>query len=265
MLEELYKIGLSLQERLLEYLPLVLMALLVLALGYLLARLTKFLVMKLLRYASQLINRRFKQIHLEESVKVAGIVVFWLVMLLTILIISDILRLTIITTGLKSLLEYSPNLLAAGSIIFIAYLIGNFLAGLIASVSLKVGISYGRTLGRIVQYGIVAIAITIAVDQIGVEIDFFIDIIDIILAALLFGAALAFGLGARASISNILASFYVRKMYKEGDEISIGDVKGKIVKIDATAVILDTEAGQCSIPAKTFNEHNSLLLKKSKV
>ena len=263
MLKELYEISMTLKSQLWEFLPQAMMALLVLIIGYILARILKFLVIKLLRHFSQLVNSRFEQIQLIQSAKIIGIVVFWFVMLFTILLMSDILKFTFITTGIKSLLQYSPNLIAAGLTVFIAYIVGKFLANLIASVSIKMGISYGQTLGRIIQYGIVFIAIIIAIDQIGIEIAFFINIINIILAALLFGAALAFGLGAKTSISNILATFYIRKRYKEGDEIRIGDVEGKITKIDTTSVVLDTENGQCNIPAKEFNEGNSLLLKKN--
>ena len=263
MLNELYEIGITLKGQLLELLPHAIMALLVLIIGYLLARLMKFLVIRLLRHISQLVNNRFEQIHLNKSAKTIGIIVFWFVMLFTFLIMSDVLKFTFITRGIKSLLQYSPNLLAAGFTIFIAYVVGKFLANLITSFSAKNGISYGQTLGRIIQYGIVAIAVIIAIDQIGIEIGFFINIIDIILGALLFGAALAFGLGARTSMSNILATFYVRKMYKEGDEIRIGDVEGMITKIDTTAVVLDTEYGQYTIPSKEFNERKSLLLKKN--
>jgi small-conductance mechanosensitive channel len=262
MLNDLYEIGIGLKNELIGFLPLALLALLVLLVGYLLARLMKFITIRVLRYFSRLVNKRFEHIHLNQSVKVIGIIVFWFVMLLTFFVMSDILKFTLITTGIENLLQYSPNLIAAGLTVFIAFIVGKFLANLISSLGTKVGISYGNTLGRIIQYGVVAVAIIIAIDQIGIEIAFFINIIDITLAALLFGVALAFGLGARTSISNILATFYVRKMYKEGDMIKIGDIEGTITKIDATAVVIDTEQGRCNVPAKEFSERNSLLLKK---
>ncbi|NJC27422.1 mechanosensitive ion channel family protein [Neolewinella antarctica] len=263
MLEELYEIGIALRVRLLEFLPQATMALIVLIIGYVLARLIEMLVIRSLRHTGRLVSRRFVQLNLSQYATVIGLIVFWFVILLTFLLVSDILKFTLITVGIKSLLQYLPNLLAAGFTVLLAYILGKFLANLVASVGTKVGVSYGLTLGRIIQYGIVIIGVIIAIDQIGIEIAFFINIINIILAALLFGAALAFGLGARTSISNILATFYVRKMYKEGDEIRIGDLEGKITKIDTTAVVLETKLGQCNVPAKAFNESTSLLLKKT--
>jgi small-conductance mechanosensitive channel len=87
-----------------------------------------------------------------------------------------------------------------------------------------------------------------------------INIIDIGFAALLFGAALAFGLGAKTAVSNILATFYVRKMYKVGDQVKIDDIQGKIAKIDDTSVVIDTQAGQVIVPAKNFSESKSFLI-----
>lgn len=262
MLQELYEISIRLKDELLEFLPRALLALGVLIVGYLLARLMKYLVIKLVRRVSRLVNNRSVQNNLDHSAAIFGIVIFWFVILFTILLMSEVLEFTIVTTGIESLLQYSPNLLAAGLTIFVAYIFGKFVANLIASVSARVGIAYGRTLGRIVQYAILGIAIVIAIDQVGIDNTIVISIINIVLAALLFGAALAFALGAKDSISNIVAAFYVRKMYKEGDEIRIGEVEGRITKFDATAVVLDTEHGQCVIPAKEFNERNSFLLRK---
>ena len=151
-------------------------------------------------------------------------------------------------------------MIAAILIIFAAIVAGNFISGIIISFTSRVGISYGKTLGGIARHLILFVAIIIAIDQVGIEVTFLINTIDIILAAVLFGAALAFGLGARTSVSNILAAFYVRKMYKVGDQIQIGKVKGVITKIDFTVVSLDSEMGQVFIPAKEFNETTSFLI-----
>jgi small-conductance mechanosensitive channel len=82
-----------------------------------------------------------------------------------------------------------------------------------------------------------------------------------VLGALLFGAALAFGLGAQTAVSNILGSYYLQKTYKEGDMVQMDDMKGVIVKILPTSVIVETSSGQIMIPAKDFIEKKSILVK----
>jgi hypothetical protein len=231
--------------------------------GYLVARIVKYLVIRLIGYVNRLVKRRFKTIDFKQAGSFIGTAFFWLIIFSSVLLITDILGLTVLTKWFENILQYIPNVLAAILIVFAAIIIGNFIFGLILSVSDRIGLAYGTTLGRIAQVAILFMAIIISMDQIGIEITFLINIIDIILAAVLFGAALAFGLGARTSISNILAVFYVRKTFKEGDEIQIGKIRGKIMKIDLTNVIVDNEMGQVIIPAKEFNETKSFLITKN--
>jgi small-conductance mechanosensitive channel len=220
-------------------------------------------VTRLLLRATRIVHLRLGQPFFSLPARAVGVAVFWFVLLIAFLLAADLLEFTLATRGLESLLGYLPNLLAAVVTVTLAYIGGRFLARLLGSFSTRMRLPYGRALGRVIQYAIVFVALVIATDQIGIEIAFLIDIIDILLAALLFTAALAFGLGARASIGNILAIFYARRTYREGDEIQIGELVGTIKRFDATAVILDTERGQCSIPGKEFGERHSLLIKRN--
>ncbi len=261
-MEELNNIVLNFKAGLLNLVPRLIMALIVLGVGYLFARIVKYLIVRFVNYIDRLISQRFKNVNLNQAATFLGTAFFWLIIVLTFLLISDILGLTIITNGIESILRYIPNILAAILILFAANVIGKLLSELISSFSIRAGSPYGATLGKITRSLILLTAVIIVIDQIGIEVNFLINLINIILAALLFGATLSFGLGARTSISNILAAFYVRKLYKEGDRIKIGEIEGSIKKIDATFVVLDAEAGQFVIPAKEFNETKSLLIKK---
>ena len=87
------------------------------------------------------------------------------------------------------------------------------------------------------------VTILIATNQMGIDISIVENVIIIALGSLLFGAAFAFALGAKTSISNILASYYLQKIYKVGDKVRIGDYEGRIVEINQQAVILDSTEG----------------------
>jgi small-conductance mechanosensitive channel len=103
-------------------------------------------------------------------------------------------------------------------------------------------------------------ASVMAINQVGIDIQFLTNLVIIVIAALLFGAALAFGIGASTSVSNILGSFYLQKSYKEGNRVKIADIEGIIVKISPTEVHIKTKSGRVIVPAKTFNEAHSELL-----
>jgi len=252
----------NLKGEFLELVPDILASLFVLLLGYFVARLIRYLVIKLFVYLGKLARRNFPHINFKQAGSFLATAFFWLIIFTSILLITDILGLTVLTEWFQSIVHYLPNVFAAILIVFAAIVLGNLVSDALLSVSKRTDIKYSATLVRIIRFTLLLMAIVIALDQIGIEIALLINIIVIVLAALLFGASLAFGLGARTSISNILACYYLRKRYKVGDDIQVGKTRGIIIKIDATNVILDNEIGQVTIPAKLFNETKSYLIKK---
>lgn len=262
MMDELFNTAVSLKNQLMEYLPQVVFSIVVLIVGFLMARIIKFLMIKLVRYVSAIIHQKFEQINLEHTAPYIGTGFFWFVMLATFILVSDLLRLTFFTQGLQTILGYSPNIVAATVIVFVAMVFGKFVSKTISTIGSQIGFRYGKSLGKITHYLIIFSAIIIAIDQLGIQVTFLIQMMNITLASIFFAAAFAFGLGAKTSVSNILASFYVRKIFKEGDFIRIGNVEGVIVSIDATMVKIDTEMEQIFIPAKSFSEMQTVLIKK---
>ena len=267
LLKNLNQILFDFKVSFLAFLPKFIFALIVFLIGYLIARLVQFLTKRFIKGTNRFItNERIKKHlqrkHLEQSSAFIGKTLYWIIIIIFITISSEIMGIPVVTAWLSGIVQYLPNIFAAVIIVFIGIIGGRITADIILSATIKSGISYGGVLSRIAQYTILLITILIAIDQIGIDITLVTIEISIILASLLFGAALSFGLGAKTSVSNILASFYIHSTYQEGNIIKINNIEGKIIQISSTAVILDTPEGQVSIPAKEFNEQTSVLIKK---
>lgn len=261
-MHEVQEVFQRLKNELFELIPNILISLFVLVIGYVIARVVKYMVIRLFSYLGKLTKRKFSTINFKQAGLFLGTALFWLVLFFSIVLITEVLSLTILTKWFQSIIQYIPNILAATLIIFASIILGNLVSNLIVSVSERTGFQESTMFARIIRFALLSLAVIIALDQVGIEISLLIDIIDIVLAALLFGAALAFALGARASVSNILASYYVRKGYKVGDEIQIGETRGKIIKINGTNVVLENAIGILTIPSKEFNETQSYLIKR---
>jgi small-conductance mechanosensitive channel len=76
------------------------------------------------------------------------------------------------------------------------------------------------------------------------------------------GIALAFGLGARTHVSNIIAANQMRQIYQVGDRVRVGDIEGKIMDIMVARVIIETESGTVDVPAKIFDEQVTMVVEK---
>ncbi|HUF91302.1 MAG TPA: mechanosensitive ion channel domain-containing protein [Candidatus Limnocylindria bacterium] len=191
---------------------------------------------------------------------VVGGIVFWLVLLFFLTAATETLGLPVLATWLTGVTYYLPRVLVALLIVAIGLFVGTLAHDAVLAATTASGLAYGRLLARLAQVAVVMIAVVTGIDQAGVESRFLIVTITIVLGAVIGGAALAFGLGARTAVSNIIGSHYLRQTYRVGQTIRIGAVEGTIVAMTTTAVILDTSAGRVLVPGKEFSETASTLV-----
>jgi hypothetical protein len=267
LLKDLNQLLFDFKVNFLAFLPKFIFALIVFLIGYLIARLVQYLSKRFIRGTNRFItnkkvSKHLQQRHLDQSAVFISKALYWIILVLFITISSEIMGIPVATAWLSGIVQYLPNILAAIIIVFVGIIGGKIVADIILSATIKSGVTYGNVLSRTVQYSILLITILIAIDQIGIDIALVTIIISIILGALLFGAALSFGLGAKTSVSNIIASYYIHNTYREGNSVKINNIEGTIIRITSTAVVIDTKDGQVSIPAKDFSEVISVLVKK---
>lgn len=192
---------------------------------------------------------------------VVGGVVLWVVMLLFAAAAADALGLSLLRGAVASLSLFIPRVFGAALIVVAGLVVGNVARGAVTAAAAQ-GTTFARTLGQLVRLAIVSAAGLIAVAEMGVDITLLTAMISVALAALLGGFALAFGLGARTAISNIIGSHYVRQTFEVGQTVRLGDIEGTITALTSTAVILQVPDGTMIIPAKQFAEMPSLLVMK---
>ena len=263
ILKEIRQLTDNLVSEILRLIPNLILALVVLFLGILFARICRKLIRQFILYLHRWLNDKLKTnrlaVDLQSSAKFVAIAVFWIIILFTVALITQILELSFLTKWFDGLILYLPNVLAALVIIFSGYIIGKLVSDLISSVFARIGLPNGPYLGGFTKYIILVISIIIAIDQVGIDIAFLTNLVLIVLGILLFGGAFAFSLGARSVVSNIISSYYVRKTYQIGETIHIGDVEGVITKITETSVFLETESGKTIIPTSVFSKEKTII------
>ena len=257
----------QIRETLIAFLPNLVGGLLVFLLGILLAYLVRKVANRLLRNVGRLvpsrnIRTRLQPASMEKSADVLSRVLFWIIVFFFLTAATEILGLPVLTTWLSGIATYLPKALVAILIGAAGVIGGLIVRDIVSGAALSAGIQYGETLGRLAYYAILVVTLFVGVQQIGIDIQFFTILMTILLSGLFLGFALAFGLGARTAVSNILASHYLQRIYKEGHTIRIGGMEGRITKITPVSVILETQEGRASVPAKQFDEMISVLLKE---
>jgi hypothetical protein len=252
-------------DKMKELAPELILAIMVFIIGLLIAWMLQRIVRKFLDYLDRKVNDKLNNRSIGVDLKSTSVLIsksiYWFVIVLTLALVTHILDFPVLTVWFNGLITYLPNILAGIIIVFVGIIVGKLVGDIVASASSKSGFVNANQLGNLIRYIFLIVSILIAIDQIGIDILLIVLILGIVLGALLFGAALAFGLGAQTAVSNILGSYYLQKTYKEGDMVQMDDMKGVIVKILPTSVIVETSSGQIMIPAKDFIEKKSILVK----
>lgn len=252
----------------LDYLPQLIGAIAVLILGWLIAKGVKILTIRTGRSFDRVpkliglggIVRR-RQVNNSVLVFISN-VAFWLVILFFLTSATHLMGLTMFTGWLDQVIGHLPNILSGVLIIVAGIVVGNLARDATLTAAQAMPRRQRALLARGAQTFAMVTMIVIGVDQIGINIAVLLTVISIVIGTLLGGVAIAFGLGSKNLVSNLIGARYLNKDYRVGETIRIGDTEGTIIELSPVAVILETSEGRMTIPAKTFSERSSLLVQQ---
>lgn len=196
------------------YIPNIIGFLVILAIGYFVAKLVRGIVNKALEKAH--VDDRLTQSHAGGFVqrvspdgrpsRFLGAIVFWLIFLYALTAAIGALKIPAVTTFMNEVLAYLPNVIAAAVIFVVASLIATAVVALVQR-------TMGDTpTGKIVETVVPGLVMAIAVFMILTQLHIATAIVTITYAALLgmlaLAGALAFGLGGRDVAARLLESAY---------------------------------------------------------
>jgi hypothetical protein len=195
--------------------PLVIGALLIIIVGWIIAGLLARLTSEILRRvgADRLFAEHSGRVYGDrtKSIKpsvVAGELVKWLVRLVFLVAAANVLGLTQVSELLNQVLLWIPNLIVAAIILLIAPVVARFVRGTIEVGAGEMGFTNAPLLGRIAEVAIVAFAVIIAINQIGIAANLVNTLFIGLVAAVSLAFGLAFGLGGRDVAAELTRSWY---------------------------------------------------------
>jgi len=200
------------------FLPALIGAIVIFVIGWIIARLVKLAVVKLLKLvrfdkATEKggVNEFLKKGDITKSPsEILGTLVYWFIMILVIIASLDALGLPIVSDLLNSIFLYIPNVVAAIIVLILGFLVGNLLAAVVRTAASNAGFKAADGMGKLALYAIVLFSVAIALDQLGVGEEIVGAAFIITFGAVALALALAFGLGGRDA-----AAEYVKRWLEE--------------------------------------------------
>ncbi|HET8877593.1 MAG TPA: hypothetical protein VFO53_14790 [Casimicrobiaceae bacterium] len=192
--ESLHQIGV--------FLPRLLLAIVVLIIGWLVAKLVRFAIVKALHAINfnvvtekAGIDRFLSQGGADiDTIRVLGGLFYWLVILAALMVAFNSLDLAYVTDLIGRIVLYVPRVMVAVVILVFGAYFARFIATALATYLRNIGAREAGLMGRFALYAIMAFVIMIALDQIGLG-DIIRETFLVIVAAVALAFALAFGLG----------------------------------------------------------------------
>jgi hypothetical protein len=192
--------------------------------------------------------------------KAVGSAVYWLVVVFAVMAATETLGLPVVTAWLSGVATFLPRVAVAIVIIALGTVAARVTRHVVTSTASGANVSSSERLGRVTELALLLGTALVAIEQLGIEISFLKATLLILFGGLLLGASLAFGIGGRDLVANILSAHYVHRLYQVGQVVRIDGVEGRIVKIAETSVILECAEGDVSIPARVFADTRSTLV-----
>jgi len=222
-------------------------ALVLLLLGWVIAKLVSAIIARILkRIGLDKLADKLNQTEMFQEAKltIRPVIIikqflYWTLMLIFVLSAAETLELHIVTQQISALIQYLPQLLTSLVILTLGFYLANAVKDMVAKACESFGIPSGKIISSIVFYILfIAIAVT-ALNQAGINTDVITSNLTLIIGGVVLAFAIAYGFAARNVLSSILTSFYSKGNFYVGQQIEIDSYKGTIIRMDSVSFTLD--------------------------
>jgi len=198
--------------QIMAYLPVLLGALIILILGWLVAKAIKRVVEWLLttiRFEMLADKAGISEVLRKGNLKmtvsqvVSGLV-YWLIMIMVLVMVVNALGLPKASDILASLFAYIPKVIGALFVLVVAMFLANFVSGIVRTAAGNANLPGPEVLAGISRWAIIIFAVTISLGELGIGTLLVTTTFNIILGGVCLGLALAFGLGGKDAAARYL-------------------------------------------------------------
>ena len=203
----------NLWRMLLDFLPALLGAIVILIIGLIVAAILERIVERVFFYLK--LDELFKRAEVDKYLERANIrlnvghflgkLVYWFVVIAFLLAASDVLSFTAFSGFLSQVLNFIPSVIMAALILLATLVAAHFVSRLVVAAVASSGLHYSKALGLIGWWAVFVFGFVAALSEIGVNVAIINNLIMGLIAMMALAGGLAFGLGGRESASRFLA------------------------------------------------------------
>ena len=209
--------------RILGYLPILLGALVILIVGWIVARAIRRILdwlLKTIRFDTLADKAGISAILRKGDLKISArevvsSLVYWLIMIMVLVMTVDALGLPKASDVLASLFAYVPNVIAALLVLVVAMFLASFVSGIVHTAASNANLPKPEIFAGVSRWAIIIFAVTVSLGELGIATLLVTTTFNIILGGVCLALALAFGLGGKDAAARYLEELKERHSEKK--------------------------------------------------
>ena len=243
-----------------DFVPRVLGCLIILVIGYLVAKGVKVIIKQVLgKIGFDRIGDKLNEIGIIKQLKtevslseIVAKIFYYYLLLIFLTLAAEKLGVDTITNMVLSLVNFIPKLIAGAIMLQIGIMLSDAIKTAVTALCKSFNIASAKLIGNIAFIFFLIITFITALGQIGIETALLESSFILVIGGVVAAFAIGYGIASRDVMANIISSFYSKKNYREGQVIRIDDVKGVITKIDNTSVTIVNDTSTTIVPLQLF-------------
>ena len=245
-------------------------AILILSIGWAIAKVASFIfrsflsrvgVDKLGEKLQNLEMLRKYQLDFKLS-KVLSVILYILIMLFLSVSAADTLGVPAISNMFMMLVDFIPKLGVAIMMTLLGLFISDLARKFVETLCKSFRIASGKLISMGVFFFLSFISVILALGQAGINTKLLESSFNILVAGLVLAFSIGYGIASKEILLNILSSIYSRKKFREGDVVEVLGVKGTIVRMDNTTLVLSSGENQVSFPLRVLQTEKVTLFQQ---
>lgn len=247
---------------LLGFLPNLLGALIILLVGWIVARIFAKVLQRILKAIR--IDRLAEKLNEIEMVANSDIdikpsiflskLIYYVLMFIFFIAATDALGMKAVSDLMSNILNnFLPNALAAIIVFVIGIIAADFLKKLVKTACDSLAIPASNLIANVVFYFIFLNILIVTLAQLGIDTSFMETNLSVILAGIVMAFSIGYGLASKPVMSNYLASFYSKGRVRVGSVLRINGMEGKVISVDNASIVIKTKDSKVIVPLSRLN------------
>ncbi len=242
----------NLYEFTIQFGPKIILAIMILLLGWFFAVIFKKIIEKILRIVGidvlskkTGIKRFLENGGFEKKLSyLIGAIVYWIIIFSALIMAFNTLDLKIASLFIKKVIFYTPKVLIAIILISLGIFLARFLSKVVNASSRLARIPFYSILDKTTEYTVIGLTVIMVMQYLGISTAIIIQSFAVFFIVVPIIISLIFFVAGRDIMSNILAQKFINKQYKKGDKIKLGSISGEIDSIDSLNTKIVDENGE---------------------